>query len=64
VIGLAGRLVETGVTPLAIPGGTRQAGPLPFQDTRPPPGAPARDPLLETQAALAQLLTLARSAGT
>ncbi|MBN8944675.1 MAG: AMP-binding protein [Rhizobiales bacterium] len=62
IVGLAGRLAETGLTALGIPGGQRQAGPLPFEDTRPPEQQPARDPLTETQAALEQLLTMARAA--
>ncbi|MGL4287887.1 MAG: AMP-binding protein [Phreatobacter sp.] len=61
IVGLAGRLAETGLTALGIPGGQRQAGPLPFEDTRPPEQQPARDPLTETQAALEQLLTMARA---
>lgn len=48
IIGLAGRLVETGVTPLAIPGGTRQTGPMPFKDTRPPEALPRQAPPRES----------------
>jgi hypothetical protein len=63
IVGLASRLMETGITPLGIPGGTRQSTPLPFEDTRPKEPAPtAADPLAETQAALDQLLAMARTA--
>jgi hypothetical protein len=62
IAGLAGRLLETGVTPLAIPGGTRQAGQLPFEDTRPREPEPILDPLGDAHSALAQLLSVARAA--
>lgn len=62
IAGLAGRLLETGVTPLAIPGGTRQAGQLPFEDTRPREPEPLLDPLGDAHSALAQLLSVARAA--
>ena len=67
IVGLAARLVESGLTPLAIPGGTRQTGQLPFEDTRPketaikdPEGI--LDPLGDAHSALAQLLSVARAA--
>jgi acyl-CoA synthetase (AMP-forming)/AMP-acid ligase II len=62
IAGLAGRLIETGVTPLAIPGGTRQAGQLPFEDTRPREPEAILDPLGDAHSALAQLLSVARAA--
>ncbi len=62
IAGLAGRLLETGVTPLAIPGGTRQAGQLPFEDTRPREPEAILDPLGDAHSALAQLLSVARAA--
>ena len=62
IVGLAGRLVDSGLTPLGIPGGTRQAGQLPFEDTRPKDEPPLLDPLSESHSALAQLLSVARAA--
>lgn len=62
IVGLAGRLVDSGLTPLGIPGGTRQAGQLPFEDTRPKEEPPLLDPLSESHSALAQLLSVARAA--
>ena len=62
IVGLAGRLVDSGLTPLGIPGGTRQAGQLPFEDTRPREEPPLLDPLSESHSALAQLLSVARAA--
>ncbi|WP_439574879.1 AMP-binding protein [Phreatobacter sp.] len=62
VMGLAGRLEATGLTMLAVPGGNRRAGPIPFEDTRVKEPAAARDALADTQAALEQLLQVARSA--
>jgi hypothetical protein len=62
IAGLAGRLLETGVTPLAIPGGTRQAGQLPFEDTRPREPEAILNPLGDAHSALAQLLSVARAA--
>lgn len=56
--GLAARLVDSGLTPLGIPGGTRRGGPLPFQDTNRPEG----DALAGTQAVLEQLLQVAKAA--
>ncbi len=61
IVGLAARLVDSGLTPLGIPGGTRQAGQLPFEDTR-PQEPPLLDPLSESHSALAQLLSVARAA--
>lgn len=62
IVGLAGRLVDSGLTPLGIPGGTRQAGQFPFEDTRPKDEPPLLDPLSESHSALAQLLSVARAA--
>jgi len=61
IVGLAARLMETGITPLGIPGGTRQAGQMPFEDTR-PKEPPLLDPMTEAHSALAQLLSVARAA--
>jgi len=62
IVGLSQRLAETGVTPLGVPGGTRQSGPLPFEDTRPKDTSPGRDALADTQAVLEQLLSVAKAA--
>ncbi len=62
IVGLSQRLAETGVTPLGVPGGTRQSGPLPFEDTRPKDTSPGRDALADTQAVLEQLLNVAKAA--
>ncbi|MBL8569621.1 MAG: acyl--CoA ligase [Phreatobacter sp.] len=62
VVGLSQRLAETGVTPLGVPGGARQSGPLPFEDTRPKDTSPGRDALADTQAVLEQLLSVAKAA--
>lgn len=62
IVGLAARLEATGITPLAVPGGSRRAGPIPFEDTRPKDVPSIRDPLAETKAALEQMLQVARSA--
>lgn len=62
LIGLASRLAETGVTPLGIPGGSRQNGPLPFEDTHTKDTSPGRDALADTQAVLEQLLSVAKAA--
>ncbi|CEJ13012.1 enterobactin synthase subunit F [bacterium YEK0313] len=63
MIGLAGRLAETGMTPLGVPGGQRQqADPLPFEDTGRPEPELQPQPLAETQAKLEQLLGLMRTA--
>lgn len=62
IAGLANRLLDTGVTPLAIPGGTRQAVQMPFEDTRPREPEPLLDPLGDAHSALAQLLSVARAA--
>ena len=65
MIGLAGRLAETGLTPLGVPGGQRQqAGPLPFEDIRRGTSEPETEPdaLLGMQAALEQILSTARTA--
>ncbi|MCZ0733565.1 AMP-binding protein [Phreatobacter sp. AB_2022a] len=63
MIGLAGRLAETGMTPLGVPGGQRQQpGPLPFEDIRRPEPELRPQPLAETQAKLEQLLGLMRTA--
>jgi hypothetical protein len=62
IVGLSQRLAETGVTPLGIPGGARQSGPLPFEDTRPKEASPGRDALADTQAVLEQLLNVAKAA--
>lgn len=56
--GLAARLVDSGLTPLGIPGGTRRGGPLPFQDT----SRPDANGLAGTQAVLEQLLQVAKAA--
>jgi hypothetical protein len=62
IVGLSQRLAETGLTPLGVPGGTRQSGPLPFEDTRPKDTSPGRDALADTQAVLEQLLSVAKAA--
>lgn len=62
IVGLSQRLSETGLTPLGVPGGTRQSGPLPFEDTRPKDTSPGRDALADTQAVLEQLLSVAKAA--
>jgi hypothetical protein len=62
IVGLAARLEATGITPLAVPGGSRRAGPIPFEDTRPKDMPSTLDPLAQTKAALEQMLQMARSA--
>lgn len=62
IVGLAGRLEATGITPLAVPGGSRRTGPIPFEDTRPKDVQPVRDELAETKAALEEMLQVARTA--
>lgn len=62
IVGLASRLEATGLTALAVPGGSRRGGPIPFEDTRASEPAPARDALADTQAALEKLLQVARTA--
>lgn len=68
MLGLAGRLADTGLTSLGVPGGQRQqAAPLPFEEIRraePELEPPQLEPqsVAETQARLEQLLGMMRTA--
>ena len=63
IAGLGVRLSDMGLTPLAVPGAGRHAGPLPFEDTSPRP-KPVLEPEDDRRAALDAFLAMAKAAAS